>query len=64
MDEKKKNNSEISGAEATPLETVEPIGKRVLIRKDEDKKFCLIPKAQYRSTSKAITGCSSSKWKM
>jgi len=24
--------------EVTPLETVEPIGKRVLIRKDEDKK--------------------------
>lgn len=24
--------------EPTPLETVEPIGKRVLIRKDEDKK--------------------------
>jgi len=24
--------------ETTPLETVEPIGKRVLIRKDEDKK--------------------------
>jgi chaperonin GroES len=33
MDEKKKN-----GTETTPLETVEPIGKRVLIRKDEDKK--------------------------
>jgi chaperonin GroES len=25
-------------AETQPLETVEPIGKRVLIRKDEDKK--------------------------
>ena len=25
-------------AEITPFETVEPIGKRVLIRKDEDKK--------------------------
>jgi chaperonin GroES len=25
-------------AEVNPLETVEPIGKRVLIRKDEDKK--------------------------
>jgi chaperonin GroES len=25
-------------AETNPLETVEPIGKRVLIRKDEDKK--------------------------
>lgn len=25
-------------AETSPLETVEPIGKRVLIRKDEDKK--------------------------
>ena len=33
MDETKKN-----GTETTPLETVEPIGKRVLIRKDEDKK--------------------------
>ena len=33
MDEAKKN-----GTETTPLETVEPIGKRVLIRKDEDKK--------------------------
>jgi chaperonin GroES len=31
---KKKNNA----AETTSLETVEPIGKRVLIRKDEDKK--------------------------
>jgi chaperonin GroES len=33
MDEKKDN-----AAEQTSLETVEPIGKRVLIRKDEDKK--------------------------
>ncbi len=33
MDEKKNN-----AAEQTSLETVEPIGKRVLIRKDEDKK--------------------------
>jgi chaperonin GroES len=31
--EKKTNNSEVK-----PIETVEPIGKRVLIRKDEDKK--------------------------
>jgi chaperonin GroES len=27
-----------NNAETNPLETVEPIGKRVLIRKDEDKK--------------------------
>jgi chaperonin GroES len=32
MDKKKEQ------AETTPFETVEPIGKRVLIRKDEDKK--------------------------
>jgi chaperonin GroES len=31
--EKKTNSSEVK-----PIETVEPIGKRVLIRKDEDKK--------------------------
>jgi chaperonin GroES len=31
--EKETNNSEVK-----PIETVEPIGKRVLIRKDEDKK--------------------------
>ena len=29
---------EIKNAESKPIETVEPIGKRVLIRKDEDKK--------------------------
>jgi len=30
--------AEKNETETTPLETVEPIGKRVLIRKDEDKK--------------------------
>jgi len=32
------NKNEENQIEAMPLETVEPIGKRVLIRKDEDKK--------------------------
>jgi chaperonin GroES len=32
------NKNDDNQIEAMPLETVEPIGKRVLIRKDEDKK--------------------------
>ena len=35
MSDAKKTNPD---TQTTPLETVEPIGKRVLIRKDEDKK--------------------------
>ena len=31
-------NKEIKNIESKPIETVEPVGKRVLIRKDEDKK--------------------------
>lgn len=31
-------NKEVKKIESTPIETVEPVGKRVLIRKDEDKK--------------------------
>jgi chaperonin GroES len=31
-------NKEIKNIESEPIETVEPVGKRVLIRKDEDKK--------------------------
>jgi chaperonin GroES len=33
-----KQNKKTINAESKPIETVEPIGKRVLIRKDEDKK--------------------------
>lgn len=33
-----KQNKETINTETKPIETVEPIGKRVLIRKDEDKK--------------------------
>ena len=33
-----KPNKEIKTIESKPIEIVEPIGKRVLIRKDEDKK--------------------------
>ncbi|PKL47971.1 MAG: co-chaperone GroES [Planctomycetes bacterium HGW-Planctomycetes-1] len=33
-----KPDKELNNAETKPIETVEPIGKRVLIRKDEDKK--------------------------
>jgi chaperonin GroES len=32
------NNPDSAGSEPVPLETVEPIGKRVLIRKDQDKR--------------------------
>ena len=46
-----KTNKTNETIKSQPLETVEPIGKRILIRKDEDKKR---PKAasNYRTTSR------------